>query len=158
MASYQTEREDFIVTMQAEGMPVEISRRLMRWSNTYQRLAVLACNGVRDPQHFLKISDPGLTVTWCGEEIVTPEEITNKIRTTKRWGLVTCPDCLKARTERMIREWCGKAGKKCIAGGVEGFKPIFHGDPRGTCVKISVPSGKTDDHAREGVCVPTRRY
>jgi len=38
------------------------------------------------------------------------------------------------------------------------FVPIFQGDPRGACVKLKVPSGKTDDMGREGMCVPTRRY
>jgi len=33
-------------------------------------------------------------------------------------------------------------------------KPIFSGDPRGCTLKISVPSGKTNDWGREGICVP----
>lgn len=38
------------------------------------------------------------------------------------------------------------------------FLPVFQGDPRGACVKLKVPSGRTDDGNHEGVCVPTRRY
>lgn len=31
---------------------------------------------------------------------------------------------------------------------------IFGGDPRGCTVKITVPSGKTDDMGQDGICVP----
>ena len=34
--------------------------------------------------------------------------------------------------------------------------PVFQGDPRGATVKLKVPSGKTNDWASEGICVPTR--
>lgn len=32
--------------------------------------------------------------------------------------------------------------------------PVFSGDPRGATVKLRVPSGKTNDWGREGICVP----
>lgn len=32
--------------------------------------------------------------------------------------------------------------------------PVFQGDPRGATVKLRVPSGKTNDWGREGICVP----
>ena len=35
------------------------------------------------------------------------------------------------------------------------FLPMFSGDPRGHTVKLRVPSGRTDDVAGEGLCVPT---
>lgn len=34
--------------------------------------------------------------------------------------------------------------------------PKFSQDPRGACVKIKVPSGKTNDWGQKGICVPTR--
>lgn len=34
----------------------------------------------------------------------------------------------------------------------------FGGDPRGACVKIKVPSGRSNDWGGEGVCVPTRGF
>lgn len=37
----------------------------------------------------------------------------------------------------------------------EGFGVIFHGDPRGSTIKITVPSGRTNDWGKEGICVPT---
>ena len=33
--------------------------------------------------------------------------------------------------------------------------PDFSGDPRGCTVKLAVPSGRTDDWGRTGICVPT---
>lgn len=39
-----------------------------------------------------------------------------------------------------------------------GVTPIFSGDPRGACVKLQLPSGRTDDWGQTGLCVPTRRY
>ena len=37
-----------------------------------------------------------------------------------------------------------------------GMTPIFSGDPRGCCLKLTLPSGYTDDMAHEGLCVPIR--
>jgi hypothetical protein len=34
--------------------------------------------------------------------------------------------------------------------------PVFQGDPRGACVKLRVPSGRTNDWGQTGICVPTR--
>jgi uncharacterized protein YukE len=42
---------------------------------------------------------------------------------------------------------------RAIASGL-GFGVIFSGDPRGATVKITVPSGRTDDWGHEGICVP----
>lgn len=49
--------------------------------------------------------------------------------------------------EKRITAICAELGN--------GFAPVFSGDPRGCTVKIQVPSGKTDDWGKEGVCVPT---
>jgi hypothetical protein len=48
--------------------------------------------------------------------------------------------------EHRITEICRELG--------EGFSPVFSGDPRGCTVKIKVPSGRTNDWSKEGVCVP----
>ncbi len=36
----------------------------------------------------------------------------------------------------------------------DGLGVVFDGDPRGTTVKVRVPSGKTDDWGQTGICVP----
>lgn len=156
MTTYAVERERFLVAMRAEGMPLEIARRILRHANTVQRLAVMSCNGVRNRVHMMPKHQ------MCGA--------TEGDQTT-RWADVTCPDCLSVRAERLIQEWCTKAGasvcdfkpERCHAYHFapvhhKAFVPIFGGDPRGACVKLKVPSGKTDDIGREGICVPTRRY
>ncbi len=58
-----------------------------------------------------------------------------------------------ARAERLIRAWCALISAEDPR---PAFVPVFHGDPRGACVKIRVPSGAYDDTSREGICVPTR--
>jgi hypothetical protein len=35
-----------------------------------------------------------------------------------------------------------------------GITPDFQGDPRGAVVKLKVPSGRTDDWGKTGICVP----
>lgn len=137
--SYEMERENFLLAMQAEGMPPEIARRILRHANTYQRQAINECNG--DGPSRLK--DDGArknaNVLWAREQ--------------------------QARAERLTAQWCDKAGLAWEAADplhrsviTIPFSPIFQGDPRGACVKLKVPSGKTDDWGREGICVPTRRY
>jgi len=37
-------------------------------------------------------------------------------------------------------------------------KPIFDSDPRGACVKLQFASGRTNDWAKSGFCVPTRSF
>lgn len=193
MASYEIERERFIVAMKAEGMPESVARRILRHANTVQRLAVDSCNGVREPRHY------GETITQSGRHGACGNEYDDKsFRSTLRWADVTCPDCLSTRAERLIREWCDKASAPvCPYCGKPGerlaqtcgqavpddlhlyqcsgdesrregdrfhrwsrrsFVPVFSGDPRGACVKLRVPSGKTDDWGQTGICVPTRRY
>lgn len=147
MTAYAVERAAFIVAMQAEGMAPEIARRILRHANTVQRLAVDSCNGVRSPRHYNQ-SDNALTA--CGLDIVAEDDI----MWTHQWLRTTCPDCLSTRAERLIREWCGKCQHTRA---IDRIVPIFQGDPRGCCVKLRVPSGRTDDMEREGMCIPTRR-
>lgn len=50
----------------------------------------------------------------------------------------------EAQIERRVRALCT----------THGLTPIFSGDPRGAVLKLKVPSGRTNDGGREGVCVP----
>jgi len=56
------------------------------------------------------------------------------------------------RAENTIR----RVIKEMQLGVDPGFGVVFCGDPRGACVKIKVPSGRTDDWGQTGICVPTR--
>ena len=42
-----------------------------------------------------------------------------------------------------------------VAGLGAGFGVVMGGDPRGCTVKVTVPSGRTNDWGKEGICVPT---
>lgn len=147
--TYQRDRESFLLTMQSEGMPPDIARRILRHAQTVQRCAELACSSEaadrdRVPCHG---DVPRIAVT-------------------------------SARAEARIRELCetasdsieecGSCGAYHRAGYVGDcrndrerfhdwqFTPVFSGDPRGACVKIRVPSGKSDSWGGDGICVPTR--
>jgi hypothetical protein len=53
-----------------------------------------------------------------------------------------CPDC---RTVELVK-----------AALPEGFTAVISGDPRGCVFKVKVPSGRTNDWGKEGICVPVR--
>jgi hypothetical protein len=50
-------------------------------------------------------------------------------------------------------EKCEAAIRK-VCEALPGCEPIFSGDPRGCTVRLRVPSGRTNDWARTGICVP----
>lgn len=54
------------------------------------------------------------------------------------------PEGYDAATEKRINDLADSIG--CLA--------VFSGDPRGCTVKLKVPSGKTNDWGKEGICVP----
>jgi hypothetical protein len=43
--SYQRERDEFIAKAVSEGLTLDVTRRLLRYASTLQRLAVAQCNG-----------------------------------------------------------------------------------------------------------------
>lgn len=55
------------------------------------------------------------------------------------------PDNHDARCESRIRSVCTN---------LPGCSPIFSSDPGGATVKLSLPSGRTDDWGAIGICVP----
>lgn len=155
--TYQAEREAFLLQMQAEGMAPEIARRILRHANTIQRLSAAECNGD------YPCDNGERKVEWCArcEAGYVRAAMFTLPRTDP--AVRICQSC---HTQDLIVGWCAKAGDVSYMTGAERgfvtiagrFVPLFQGDPRGACVKLKVPSGKTDDHAREGICVPTRRY
>lgn len=142
------ERNEFLEIAASEGLPGSTARKLMRYSTTLQRLAEAECNGDdwRDehgPRHYVNISEPGPMVTKCGENLVTAENTPAKVRSSKYWGRVTCSSCRSVRLEEIARRTVPA-----------GFTVLTQGDPRGAVLKIKVPSGRTNDWGREGICVP----
>src|SRR5688572_18199034 len=115
----QKDREEFISIMSKEGVPLLVSRVLLRYGQTLHRLAVAQCNGDYP-------ADGGF-----GKWATKPCD-----RCGRHWALPVllkgnlCPDC---RTEDRVRDVC-KA---------HGLAPVFGGDPRGAVLIIKVPSGRT---------------
>lgn len=141
MTPHAVERDRFLTLMESEGMSRDIARRILRHANTVQRLAAAECNGVWP---YSNTSVAQLCKSSCGNMLASRALVRG-----------VCPAC---RAERLIREWCARATTDKDVRSFREFIPVFSGDPRGACVKLRVPSGKTDDLGRTGICVPTRRY
>lgn len=127
--NYQTERGVFLEVMRAEGVPQVVTRAVLRDAATIQRLAVAQCNGDYPCDNGTR----AVVFTCKCEGGYVPEAI--------KGG--QCPDCrAQARIVKALAPYKIEAD--------------FQGDPRGACVKLVVPSGRTDDWGRTGMCVPTR--
>jgi len=126
--SYQKDRDEFLEIIVKEGMPVTTARKLLRYAATLDRLAVALCNGDYP-------CDNGERKTK-----LCPRCGLGYAPNSFRYGV--CPDCRTAELVRTVLP--------------AGFTPIIGGDPRGCVLKLQVPSGKTNDWGREGICVPTR--
>lgn len=183
--SYQREKEDFLLTMQAEGMAPEITRRILRHANTIQRCAYLECSNEAADRDRVKC--PSAIISFAqlnGERCLcrdygSADLANNQHGTVPRIAVTTenaeraiarlceslasrerCTDCLDVPG----KDGLGRPCKRCEGHGdtpvASRFVPHFQGDPRGACVKIQVPSGRYDSMggATEGVCVPTREY
>ena len=126
------ERDEFISILATEGVPYEVARKVLRNACTIQRLAVASCNGD------YPCDNGERKVKFCArcEGGYVPSYLTKA-------GL--CPSCrAEDRITTLLQPF--------------NVKPGFQGDPRGNCVKLEVPSGRTNDWGREGICVPTPRF
>ena len=145
--TYSRDREDFIVAMSQEGLPLSVTRQVLAAANKLQRYAELSCSSEaadRDqvPCPAIRSGKEAdcLCDMWQSKEDreagKTPEHQT-----------VPRIDVQTMRTQRrLVDQFIDRAG----------FKLNFQGDPRGAVVKLAVPSGRTDDLGREGMCVPSR--
>jgi hypothetical protein len=59
-------------------------------------------------------------------------------------GLSAAEEAAEKRCEDAIQRLCRGLG----------CEPVFSGDPRGCTVKLRLPSGRTNDFAGTGLCVP----
>lgn len=159
--SYQKEREEFLVSMQKEGVPLDVARLVLRDASTIQRLAEVACSDEAADRD--RVRCPGdrkgdAESCLCRDGGYAPDQPTHCPAGT---CLATEP-CVHPATfvhgkvpRYMIRD---EQAQVRIAKRLAPFNvvPDFQGDPRGACVKLKVPSGRTDDWGRVGLCVPTR--
>lgn len=124
----QRDREEFVAIVAQEGLPYDVARVLMREATTLHRLAEASCNGDWPADNGQRKVEPCKRCEGLWVRSVL-----------KKGGL--CPDC---RAEDRVRAILP-----------EGFAAVFQGDPRGAVFKLKVPSGRTNDGGREGVCVPS---
>lgn len=174
----QRERDEFISIMAAEGVPLDVTRKLLSAGATLHRLAELECSSEAADR----------------DQVPCPESGKGRPREGKTgrasaclcrdYGSYSdeprrCPKCAGlghglAPDERKCRKCLGtgqlpaghgtvpriavqgqrleaRVRKLCAAHGLE---PKFGGDPRGAALVVKVPSGKTNDWGQTGVCVP----
>lgn len=139
MPSRTQQREEFaaILARELPDTPIhhvtELAGRLVRASTTLTRLAEAACNGDYPCDNgerkvlFCCRCDGG----YVRSAMKFLSESDNYL-------------CINCRTEDRV-----KSILRPFA-----IEPIFAGDPRGCVLKLKVPSGKTNDFGREGICVP----
>lgn len=132
MTSLQKERQAFIAAVNKEGVPEHVALLVLRDAGTIQRLAAAECNGDYPCDNGeRKVKDCSVCEAGYARSALSIKGV--------------CPGC---RAEARI-------AKRLVPFGVV---PDFQGDPRGACVKLKVPSGRTDDWGRTGICVPTREF
>jgi hypothetical protein len=66
--------------------------------------------------------------------------------------------CNRELTDYERQQWDRAKTRIVSLCALSSMTPVFNNDPRGACVKLQVPSGKTNDWGQIGICVPTRRY
>ena len=128
--SYQTERDDFIVRMATEGLPIYKTRKLLAYANTLHRLAEAQCNGDWPADNGERETAECQCGSYWAPSVLKHTRI-DKVLTPK-----LCPDC---RTVAHVKALLP-----------QGFVAQFGGDPRGCVFKIKVPSGASNDWGRSG--------
>ena len=124
-AAARLEFEHLLIEESGKGSARRTAELLCRHSKTYARVQVNLCNGVEWDARF----------------------DTNESFARRRDAQQEYARKRDAQLEKRIRTLVAELG--------EGFSVVLGGDPRGCTVKLIVPSGKTNDFGREGICVPT---
>jgi hypothetical protein len=147
--SRSRDREEFVAIMVAEGMPLDVCRAVMRAAASLQRIAELECSSESADRD--RVPCPGrqrplacICEHWRSQDGQRGCGCTSPTGDADKHHPVT----RIARREQSIRSTVERI---CAPYGI---KPDFQGDPRGAVVKLKVPSGRTNDWGRVGVCVP----
>ena len=141
--NYQKERDEFIATMTAEGLPVPEIRLMLRYASTLNRLAIAQCNGDWPADNGERKTEvcQDCGIGWVPSSFKRIPHITES-KGGRTYYKRVCHDC---RTSALVK-----------ANLPMGYTAVIGGDPRGCVLKIKVPSGRTNDWSREGICVPVR--
>lgn len=146
MASYQKDRDEFISIMSQEGVRLEVIQDIMRDAQTIQRCATeLECS----------------SEAAYNDRVLCPVNLRHS-----EWCLCRDEGTFETTADGQehhgdvpryaVREQQAKARIVRRLAGYAKVVPVFSGDPRGACVKLKVPSGRTNDWGQEGICVPTK--
>ena len=157
----QRDRDEFMAIMATEGVPVDAARALIHAGAALHRIAELACSSEAADRDRVPCPGEQPHAKDCGQRYARDAECPCPVGTclcrdygsfqgdtddnvTGDHGTVPRYLVREARIEARVRALCER----------HGLTPIFHGDPRGAVLKLRVPSGRTNDGGREGVCVP----
>lgn len=112
MSASPREREQFIATMSKHNVSLDVTRGLLRYAATLQRLAEAQCNGDWPYQNGER------KVAECAKckDLWVPSVLLKGKQ---------CPDC---RTQALAAELVKAAG----------LEPVFQGDPRGYVFRVMV--------------------
>ena len=154
----QRDRDEYMAIMATEGVPVDVARALISAGVALHRIAELRCGSetadrdrvpcLGEQPHACSCSlmhagEPCPVGTCLCRDYGSFEQATWP-ETVSRHGMIPRYTVREARIEARVRALCQR----------HGLTPIFNGDPRGAVLKLRVPSGRTNDGGREGVCVP----
>jgi hypothetical protein len=134
------DRLDFVKTMAKEGMDGDTARSILRLANIIQRCAMLECSSEAANADRVDCPNKDKAMTFCGACDAHANNSADIQHLSVTRISVKC-----SKAEDRIRALCKP---------LKGFEAIFSGDPRGACVKIRVPSGRSDSWGGEGMCVP----
>lgn len=131
--SRQRDRDEFISIMTQEGVPLEVARALLRAEATLHRIAELQCSSEAADQD--RVPCPG------GEDSCLCRDYGNYV---EGHGTVPRINVQEDKVQRRILRLANE----------HGISLHFNGDPRGPAVLVAVPSGRTNDWRKRGICVP----
>jgi hypothetical protein len=150
---YQSERDEFLSIMGAEGVNVTTARTLLREASTLQKLAELSCSSEAADRDRVKCpAKPDRLGVWpvsclC-RDYGSYDTEGGASDEGERHGTVPRIAVKEDRIARRLEKLCA----------AHGLKAVFGGDPRGYVFLVEVPSGKKTDWGQRGVGVPGRGF
>jgi hypothetical protein len=141
--SAQRDRDEFIAIATQEGLPLDVARILMRHAKTLHRIAELQCSSEAADRDRVHCPGPDFIAPGRSPDCLC-RDYGSYDDERKQHGTVPRINVQERRLERLVM----RALKPY------NVEPVFNGDPRGPALLLKVPSGRTNDWGRRGVCVP----
>ena len=139
MASRAKDREEFVSIMTQEGIPLHVAQQLMRYSATLQRIAELECSSEAADRDRVPCPKKYQSQGGC---------------LCRNYGAYDALTATHGSIPRIAVQEANTQGRVLALCNPYSLVPVFSGDPRGAVLKLKVPSGRTNDMGREGICVP----